>query len=95
MIDVWGVVASSLWILGLALGLATASFAYWAASIRKVAGLDSMCSRNVRISLDGAGVLFTVGWSASAGGNWERLIWGLLAVFMAIQLWWDWKGSRP
>lgn len=94
MIDGWSLAVSALWILGLALGLAAASFAYWLPSSRKSTGLESHAPRNLRAFLAGAGVLFSIGWGLSTGETWERLVWCLLAVLLAIQMWWDWRGCK-
>jgi hypothetical protein len=94
MMDWWSLAASALWILGLAVGLAAASFAYWAATPRQETGLESPSSRYVRAALDGAGVLFGIGWGLGAGETWERLIWLVLAGMLAIQLWWDMRSRE-
>ena len=57
MIDGWSLAVSALWILGLALGLAAASFAYWLPSSRKATGLESHATRNVRALIAAAGLV--------------------------------------
>jgi hypothetical protein len=98
MIDWLGLAASSLWVLGLALGLAAASFACWTSSGQKGAGPPSRTSWRVRAAFDVAGVLFSVGWAASSVEAWERLGWGLMGIALAIQSRRDWRsrgaGSR-
>jgi hypothetical protein len=96
MIDWWSLAASAIWILGLALGLAAVSFAYWQAASRKAPGLKVHDTRTLRALLAGAGVLFSIGWGASSSETWERLAWCLLGVLLAIRLWRDWRdwGSR-
>jgi hypothetical protein len=93
MIDGWSLAASALWILGLALALATASFACWLPASRKTPGSKIHDTRSVRALLAGAGVLFSIGWGAGSSEPWERLVWCTLGVLLAIQLWREW-GSR-
>jgi hypothetical protein len=95
MIDWWGLAASSLWILGLALGLATASVAYWLTAGPDAPGLKAHESRNLRTLLAGAEVLFSIGWGASSSGTWERLVFCLLGVLLAVRLWRDWSSRGP
>jgi hypothetical protein len=92
MIDAGSLAVSALWILGLGLGLASASFVYWLPSSRRAAASEPQTSRHVRVALGGAGVLFSIGWGASSSEIWERLVLSLLAVVLAIQLWREWKG---
>jgi hypothetical protein len=94
MIDGWNLAASALWILGLALGLAAVSVAYWQRSVEKGNPAGAPARWHVQAALDGAGVLFTVGWAASSTETWERLLWCLLAVLLAVQFWWDCRHPR-
>jgi hypothetical protein len=91
MIDWWSLAASALWILGLALGLAAASLAYWKRASQTAAGLPSRTSRYLHIAFDGGGVLFSFGLAASSSEAWESLIWRLLGILLTIQLWRDWR----
>ena len=86
MIDVWGVAASSLWILGLAVFLALLSWAHWVASteggrLRVVLG-QPWAQRVLGSGL----VLFCTGLASTGRRWWERVLWGLLAILFAVQI---------
>lgn len=87
MIDVWGVAANSLWILGLAVLLAVLSWAHWAASAEGVQLRVVLGRPRMRQALDLGLILFCAGLAATARAWWERALWGLLAVAWAIQAW--------
>jgi len=83
VIDVWGVIANSLWILGLAVLLAMLSWAHWVAStegkrLRAVLG---------RPRTDLGSSLFCAGLAATGRTWWERVLWGLLAAAWIFQIW--------
>ncbi len=92
MIDWYWVFTSSLWLTGLSLLLAAAS---WADHARRVAGLPLRRSW---------GRLFGGGWSRLGGllacagmmlggGAWyERALWGALALDIAYRWWRAWRG---
>ena len=85
VIDLWSVVANSLWILGLAVTLAALSWGYWAASTEETqfrVVLDRLwLQRVVGLGL----ALFCVGLAATGRAWWERFLWALLAVLSAVQ----------
>lgn len=87
MIAVWGVLANSLWIVGLAVLLAALSWAHWVASTEKVrfrVVLGRLWARRMM----GLGlVLFCAGLAATGRTWWERVLWALLAVGWAVQAW--------
>jgi hypothetical protein len=87
VIDVWGVIANSLWILGLAVLLAVLSWAHWVAStegkrLRAVLGRP-----RTRQGLDLGLFLFCAGLAATGRAWWERVLWGLLAAAWIFQIW--------
>lgn len=85
MIDVWGVVANGLWIVGLALLLAALSWAYWAAGTEGT-GVRAVLRRPwaQRLSVLGL-LLFCAGLAATGRRWWERAVWGLLAATLVVQ----------
>lgn len=87
MIDVWGVVANSLWILGLAVLLAVLSWANWAASVEKVRLRTALTRPGVQRALNLGLFLFCAGLAATGRAWWERVLWGLLAVAWVVQAW--------
>jgi hypothetical protein len=94
VIDVWGVIANSLWILGLAVLLAVLSWAHWVAStegkqLRAVLGRP-----RTRQGLDLGLFLFCAGLAATGRAWWERVLWGLLAAAWVFQAWSARPGAR-
>lgn len=93
MIDVWGVVANSLWILGLAVLLAALSWANWAASVKKVRFRTALTRPGVQRALNLGLFLFCAGLAATGRAWWERVLWGLLAVAWVVQAWLAGRGK--
>lgn len=87
MIDVWGVVANSFWILGLAVILAALSWTSWAASVDKVRFRAAAARPGVQRALNVGLCLFCVGLAATGRRWWEWALWGLLAAAFAAQAW--------
>ena len=87
MIDVWGVIANSLWVLGLAALLATLSWTHWVASMGKIRFRTVLRRPSIRWALDLGLVLFCAGLAATSGTWWERALWGLLAAAWMVQAW--------
>lgn len=92
MIDWIGVIVSAIWILGLAVLVATVSVAYALAqdrSIRSVLGQTPF-----RLALTVGGMLFAVGMALSVDAWWERAGW----IVMIGLLLWDgvstWRSAR-
>lgn len=85
MVEWWPVAASFLWILGLALLLATFSYRSCVASQRDIArkgSADDHATLLFRLGL----LLFAVGLGATAE-NWiERLLWGVIALVALFEL---------
>jgi hypothetical protein len=87
MIDVWNVLANGLWILGLAILLATASWAHW------IAGLcgTRLCTvlgrpptwRTLSLGI----LLFCAGMAGTGRTWWERAVWVVLAATWVVQDW--------
>jgi hypothetical protein len=85
MIDIWGVAANSLWILGLAVLLATLSWSHWTASVEKVRFRLVLSRPGIQRALDLGLFLFCAGLAATGRAWWERILWGLLAAVFAVQ----------
>lgn len=87
MIDIWGVLANSLWILGVAILLATFSWAYWVAQ-EKGHRLRTVIDRpRIQQALNGGGFLFCVGLVVTARVWWKSILWGLLAAAWVVRAW--------
>ena len=87
MIDVWGVVANSLWVLGLSVLLAALSWSSWAASEEKVRFRAVLRRPGIQRVIDAGLLLFCAGLAATARTWWERILWGTLAVAWGVNAW--------
>lgn len=85
MIDWTGLASNVLWILGLALGLATLSYASWQASIHKEKLGARLKRIPIQISLNLAGLLFSTGLAATSERGLEIGLWTVLALAFAAQ----------
>ena len=99
MINVWGVVANGLWVMGLAVLLAVLGWAHWVASEEKSRLRSVLARPNMLRVLDLGLALFSAGLAATGRAWWERLCWGLLAVVWIVQAWpkgaWrEWSARR-
>ena len=92
MIDWWGVFVSALWIMGLALLLATASIAYAFAQGKSLRSVLSQLSFRLALTIGLA--LFALGMALSVDTWWERGGWALVMGLSA----WDgvaaWRTTR-
>jgi hypothetical protein len=94
MIDIWGVVANSLWILGLAVLLAVLSWARWIAQTEQSDLRIVLNQPSIQTALDVGLFLFCAGLAATGRAWWERVLWGLLAVAWVVQVWVVWANAR-
>lgn len=94
MIDVWGVVGNSLWIAGLALLLATVSWASWVASTQRPRFRALLAWPGTQRVLDLGLVLFCAGLAATSRAWWEQVLWGVLALGWAVQALWQSRTGR-
>lgn len=86
MIDWFGVAANTLWILGLALGLATFSYASWQASIYHEKTLERIKRPQILLSFNVAALLFCSGLAATSDSILEIVLWSLLGILFLVQL---------
>jgi hypothetical protein len=75
------------WILGLGLILATASLANYLAYDAKGRFRDVLGRPGFQVAIKLGLALFCVGWLDSAEASWERVSWGILALYFAVQAW--------
>ncbi len=91
MIDWIGVITNGTWILGLAIIVATLSYADWLAMLRSRASRarmrDVLGQAAFRIALWSGLTLFCVGVALAGGRWWERILWGVLALMSAVEVW--------
>ena len=85
MIDVPGVLANSLWILGLALLLAALSFAHCTAREERVRLRVVLRRTAVQRVTSVAWLLFCAGLAATSDALWEQVVWALLGLAWAAQ----------
>ena len=85
MINIWAILANSLWILGVAFLLAIVSWAYWAANTQGDRFRTVMNLPRIQQALSGAAFLFCAGLAATSRTWWEQLLWGLLAAAWAVR----------
>jgi hypothetical protein len=81
VLDIWGVAANLLWVVGLALLLAVLSWSSWLASVQKVRFRAILARPGVRAALDLGLAVFSAGLAATAQTWWERVLWLVLAVW--------------
>ncbi|MBN1813534.1 MAG: hypothetical protein JXA14_16975 [Anaerolineae bacterium] len=94
MIDIWGVIANSLWILGLAVLLAALSWARWIAHTEQSRLRVVLKRPRTQQILDAGLFLFCAGLAATGRAWWECILWGLLAAAWVVQAWLAWANAR-
>ena len=91
MIDWIGIVVNGVWIFGLAVIVATLGYADWFATFHSHASRtrmrDVLRQTAFRIALWSGLALFCVGVALSGGRWWERVLWGVLAIMSAVEVW--------
>lgn len=86
MIDWYNLFANALWILALALVLATLGFARWQARMEGEK-LKAILNRAVwGNSLNLAGTIFCAGLTLTTDVWWEQLLWAILGVLFLLQV---------
>ncbi len=86
MIDLWGVMANGLWILGLAVVLAALSWADWKAKASSTPLRVTLAKAPVQRILNLGLALFCAGLAATATSWWQRILWGALSLGWIIQI---------
>ncbi len=95
MIDWWGVLYNSLWIVGLAGALAAFSLASYRARSSQETGMrQALNAPGFQVPFNAALALFCLGLLLSGGAWWERAIWGVLGLLFAGQAAWLWRAQR-
>jgi hypothetical protein len=85
MLDWFNIAGNALWIIGLALALATISYASWEAWLYRE-NLAARLTVNKQAMLYLAGLLFCCGLGATSNTTWEVVFWVVLGVILVIQL---------
>jgi len=87
MIEVWGILSNSLWLLGLAVLLAGLSWAGWVGQTARLRLRAVLGQPPIQRTLNLGLALFCAGLAASSRTWWERVLWGLLAAAWVIWAW--------
>ena len=86
MIDWYNLAANTLWILALALALATLGFARWQAQAEGEKLKTILNRPSWQISLNLAGTIFCAGLALTTEVWWEQLLWAILGVLFLVQV---------
>jgi hypothetical protein len=85
MIDWLNLFANSLWILGLAAGLAGLSYASWLASVNGEKLRTALGRPGIQATFALGGALFSAGLALTSDKLWEIAAWGVLGVLFLVQ----------
>ena len=86
MIDWINLLENALWILGLALALATFSYASWQASFYHEKLRLRLGKPRLRAVFDLSGLLFSAGLASTSHAIYEVILWAILGVLFLIQM---------
>ncbi|MGQ9555898.1 MAG: hypothetical protein ACUVWR_17495 [Anaerolineae bacterium] len=93
MIDWLSLAFSALWILGLALVLATLSFANYQARQAGIRLRQALSTPSFSLPISLGLLLFCLGMSYGTQPLWQRLLWLLLAAAFAYDAFSSWRRS--
>ena len=94
MINWWNLIASTIWITAVALGLAVAGIAYYESEVGNVTFKSLLGNMKYQLLLNIAGGVFCVGMAASSDQWWEIGLWIALAGLFGVQVWMVDQGRR-
>jgi hypothetical protein len=94
MVNWWGVFYNSLWVLGLAGGLAALSMASYRARVRGMRLGEVLKGAGFQLPFHVSMVSFCVGLLFAGRWWWEKALWGLLAFLFAGQAMRLWRERR-
>jgi hypothetical protein len=95
MIDWWMVARGALWILGLAIALASFSYAEWWRSLHRRRLREALNTPRFLAPFSAGLALFSVGLALSSSRWWEAALWGALMASFALQAGAYWRaGAR-
>ena len=86
LIDWGSLAANALWVVGLALALASLSFAYFEASSNQVRLGAILQQRRFDLTLNLAGILFCAGLAATSRQILEITLWVVLVILFLISM---------
>jgi hypothetical protein len=85
MINWYSLVANFIWIFALALALASLSYAYWEAAVRKIKFRTTLKQPQWQLLLNLSGALFCLGLAATTDATWETALWLILMALFIFQ----------
>ena len=91
MIDWYGLFYNALWILGLAVVLAALAMASFHTRVQGVRLRQVLGASSFLLPFGAGMCLFCLGVLFSSHNLWEKVLWGLLAVLFAGQVFWVWR----
>lgn len=91
MIDWYGLLYNAAWILGLAVVLAALAMASFRTRIQGVRLRQVLMASSFLMPFGVGMSLFCLGVLFSSQTGWEKVLWGLLAVLFAGQVFWLWR----
>lgn len=86
MIDWVNLGSNALWIFGLSIALATLSYASWDASIHHEKLHTQLKKPGLIVSLNLAGLFFSLGMAATSSSILVAILWLILAILFAAQI---------
>jgi uncharacterized membrane protein YgdD (TMEM256/DUF423 family) len=92
MIDWYGLFYNALWILGMAVALGAFAMASFQTRVQGVRLRQVLGASSFLLPFGAGMCLFCGGVLLSSHTLWERVLWGLLAVLFAGQVFWMWRG---
>jgi hypothetical protein len=78
--EAWGIVTNGLWVVGLAILLATWSYGRWSAQNAHIKTRVKLQELRYALVLDLGLVLFIIGMAATESRQWAQVIWALLGL---------------
>lgn len=94
MLDWSSLALDFLWVLGLAVIVATVSYYYWLTAETTLSDRRLGDVPTCIIGVSFGGWLFCVGMAGLARYWWEGAAWGVLVILFAWVMWKSWKSSR-
>jgi hypothetical protein len=84
LIDWFDLLKNTLWILGLAIGLAVVSMARWEAQVSQKKISQVLAKTGKMMLLDLAGVLFCAGLATTSTRWWEIILWIIMLAWVIL-----------
>lgn len=91
--EVWTIVKNGLWITGLAILLATWSYARYAADKAGVKTRDKLNELRYSLIINLGTLLFVVGMALTETRVWAQILWSVMGVLMIVQAYVQIKAS--